>query len=168
MRSGLWLVFLWVGCHAAPAASTPPNSPPVPAPLPSTPKEPPARGPGARVTVKGKAGPTVFDVELALDGPSQERGLMFRKEVPAGTGMLFLFPSEDQHVFWMKNTLVPLDMLFLSKGRRIVGIVENAEPQTLTPRDPHAASQYVLEVAGGTAFARGMRVGDAVEFENVP
>ncbi len=94
---------------------------------------------------------------------------MFRKEVPAGTGMLFVFPAESPHVFWMKNTLVPLDMLFISKARTIAAIIENAEPLTLTPRDPHLPAQSVLELAGGTSsFARGIKVGDTVDFENVP
>ena len=122
----------------------------------------------SRVIIHSKTGIAVFDVELALDPASQERGLMFRKEVPPDTGMLFVFPAESPHVFWMKNTLVPLDMLFLSRARRIAGIIENAEPLTTTPRDPHVAAQYVLELAGGTSFARGIKVGDAVEFENVP
>jgi len=153
------LIFLWIGCHAAPAASSPKALVAVDAGLPERP---------ARVTLHAKAGPAVFDVELALDEPSQERGLMFRKEVPPDTGMLFVFPGESPHVFWMKNTLVPLDMLFLSKERRIVAIIENAEPLTLTPRDPRAPAKYVLEIAGGTSFARGFKVGDAVEFDGVP
>ena len=153
------LMLLWVGCHAAPAASSPKASPPLDAGSKSLP---------ARVIIHGRTSTAVFDVELALDEPSQERGLMFRKEIPPDTGMLFVFPAESPHVFWMKNTLVPLDMLFLSKTRKIVAIIENAEPLTLTPRDPQAPAQYVLEIAGGTAFARGMHVGDAVEFENVP
>jgi uncharacterized protein len=153
------LIALWVGCHAAPAASIPKAS----APPDAGPKAAPAR-----VIIHAKSGPAVFEVELALDEPSQERGLMFRKEVPPGTGMLFVFPAESPRVFWMKNTLVPLDMLFLSKARTIVGIIENAEPLTLTPRDPHVPAQSVLELAGGTAFARGFKVGDSVDFENVP
>ncbi len=126
------------------------------------------KSPPAKVIIHGHTAPAVFDVELALDEPSQEQGLMFRKVVPPDTGMLFVFPVERPHVFWMKNTLVPLDMLFISKSRKIVAIIENAEPLTLTPRDPHAPAQYVLEIAGGTSFARGFKVGDAVDFENVP
>jgi len=124
--------------------------------------------PKGRVVVHGRAGIAPFEVELALTEEARERGLMFRTEVAPGTGMLFVFPEVGPHVFWMKNTLVPLDMIFLGGDRRIVGIVENAEPKTLTSRDPHALSQYVLEVAAGTAFARGFRVGDLVEFENIP
>lgn len=124
--------------------------------------------PHGRLTIYSHGGPAVFDVELALDGPSHERGLMFRKEVPDGTGMLFVFPADGPRVFWMKNTLVPLDMLFISSAHKIVGILENTEPLTTSPRDPHAAARYVLELAGGTAFTKGLRVGDRVSFEGVP
>jgi uncharacterized protein len=124
--------------------------------------------PKASVVVHGRTGPTRFEVELALNDESREHGLMFRKEVPPGSGMLFVFPETGPHVFWMKNTLVALDMIFIGADRRIVGIVENAEPQTLSARDPGVPSQYVLEVASGTSFARGFRVGDVVDFEGVP
>jgi uncharacterized membrane protein (UPF0127 family) len=140
-------------------------SPPAAQPSTPGPTKEPTR---ARVVVHSKAGPAPFDVELALTNEARERGLMYRTEVPAGTGMLFVFPEEAEHVFWMKNTLVSLDMIFLGGDRRIVGIVENAEPRTLTSRDPGARSQYVLEVAAGTAFARGFHVGDLVDFEGVP
>jgi uncharacterized protein len=139
--------------------ASPPNAPPA---------KPAPTAPHGRVVVHGKTGPSPFEVELALTDETRERGLMFRTEVPLGTGMLFVFPEVGPHVFWMKNTLIPLDMVFLGGDRRIVGIVENAEPRTLTSRDPGAPSQYVLEVAAGTAFARGFRVGDSVEFEGVP
>jgi len=152
----------WVGCHAAPAVSGVSRGPPTPR------GESPTKATPARVVFHEKSNPIVFDVELALDPASQERGLMFRKEVPSDTGMLFVFPTESPHVFWMKNTLVPLDMLFLSRSRKVVAIIENAEPLTQTPRDPHVPAQYVLEIAGGTAFARGIKVGDVADFENVP
>jgi uncharacterized membrane protein (UPF0127 family) len=160
MRVLPWsLALLWVGCHAAPAASSTPTVKPA---------DSGSKAATARVIIHSHAAPVVFEVELALDEPSQEQGLMFRKVVPPDTGMLFVFPTESPHVFWMKNTLVPLDMLFLSSARKIVAILENAEPLTLTPRDPHASARYVLEIAGGTSFARGIKVGDQVDFENVP
>src|SRR4029077_6397086 len=81
--------------------------------------------PHARVALEGPSGPATFDVEIANDPASREHGLMFRTEVPAGTGMLFLFPEVSDHTFWMKNTLVPLDMIFIGADRRVVGIVEN-------------------------------------------
>ena len=73
-----------------------------------------------------------FRVELALTPEEQERGLMFREHLDADAGMLFVFEAPSAHVFWMKNTLIPLDMIFIGADWRIAGIVENAEPQTLT------------------------------------
>jgi uncharacterized membrane protein (UPF0127 family) len=124
--------------------------------------------PRARVALEGPGGPATFDVEIANDDASRERGLMFRTAVPAGTGMLFLFPEVSQHTFWMKNTLIPLDMVFIGPDRRVVGIVENAAPRTLSPRTPGVPSQAVLEVAGGTAFSLGWKPGTLVTYEGVP
>jgi uncharacterized membrane protein (UPF0127 family) len=121
-----------------------------------------------RVAIEGAAGPATFEVEIANDPQSRERGLMFRAAVPSGTGMLFLFPEISEHTFWMKNTLVPLDMVFIGADRRIVGIVENAAPRTLTPRTPGVPSQAVLEVAGGTALSLGWKVGTPINYEGVP
>lgn len=128
----------------------------------------PPRLPHGRVTIHSKSGPALFEVELALDPASHEKGLMFRQQVPEGTGMLFVFPEDGAHIFWMKNTLVPLDMIFLSAQGKVVGVIENTEPLTTAPRDPHAAARYVLEVAGGTAFAKGIRVGDKVDLDGAP
>jgi len=156
-RRHWWVLIASLACQQRAAAAPP-------APLPTA----PPGLPHARVAFQSRVGPTVFDVELALDAATHERGLMFRKEVPAGTGMLFVFPDEGPRVFWMKNTLVPLDMIFLASDRRVVGIIENAEPLTTSPRDPHVSARYVLEVAGGTAFAKGIHVGDLASFEGVP
>jgi uncharacterized membrane protein (UPF0127 family) len=81
--------------------------------------------------------------------------------------MLFLFEGQEVHNFWMKNTLIPLDMLFIDRDRKIVGIVENAEPQTLTSRRVDQPSKYVLEIGGGVAARLGIRPGTKVEFRDV-
>ena len=96
-----------------------------------------------------------FRVELALTPAEQERGLMFRQSLGADEGMLFVFDRQFVHTFWMKNTLIPLDMLFIDSDRRIVGIVENAEPQTLSGRSVGLPSQYVLEIGGGLSASSG-------------
>jgi uncharacterized membrane protein (UPF0127 family) len=139
-----------------------------PAAAPSSPEATAPELPLAEVIVWSQSGSTPLQVEVADDDASRERGLMFRTQVPSGHGMLFVFKSSSNHTFWMKNTLVPLDMVFVGSDLRIVGIVENAEPQTTSPRNPGASSQYVLEVAGGTAFAHGWRAGDRLELHNVP
>jgi uncharacterized membrane protein (UPF0127 family) len=122
----------------------------------------------ASATIDTGARKVTFRLELALTPQEQERGLMFRKSLDADAGMLFVSKFEGPHVFWMKNTLIPLDMIFIDDSGRIVGIVERAEPLTLVNRDVGVPSRYVLEVNGGWAEAHGVGAGDLVRFENVP
>ena len=82
-------------------------------------------------------------------------------------GMIFLFPVESQQTFWMKNTPIPLDMIFINRARRIVGIVEQAVPFTLEPRSVNGPSQYVLEIGGGLAKRYGIQIGDTVRFDGI-
>ncbi|HUB08485.1 MAG TPA: DUF192 domain-containing protein [Myxococcales bacterium] len=124
--------------------------------------------PVGEVVIVSRAGSTPLTVEVAADDHSREVGLMFRRQVPSGSGMLFAFPASSVHSFWMKNTLVPLDMIFVGADLRIAGIVENAAPLTLISRRVAAPSQYVLEVAGGTAFAHGWQTGDRLELHGIP
>jgi uncharacterized membrane protein (UPF0127 family) len=108
-----------------------------------------------------------LSVELAGDDASRERGLMWRSQLAPGTGMLFVFPEDENHSFWMKNTLIPLDMLFLADDGRVVGIVENAEPQSLDPRGVGQLSRFVLEVPGGWTAKNGVRPGSPAEIEGI-
>ncbi len=125
--------------------------------------------PPPRVVVETSTGQRLaVDVELARTDPERRKGLMDRPSLPEGTGMLFLFDQSAVQSFWMKNTLIPLDMLFIGEDGRIVGIVESAEPRTLTERTVGKSSRYVLEVNGGWSRAHGVRAGDRVRFENVP
>lgn len=131
-------------------------------------KRPEAGRPPARVVVETAAGKHLtVPVEVARTDAERARGLMRRAELAPDAGMLFLFEASEDHTFWMKDTLIPLDMIFIDEDGRIVGIVERAEPLTLTPREVGAASRYVLEVNGGWAAAHGVRTGDRVRFENV-
>jgi uncharacterized membrane protein (UPF0127 family) len=131
--------------------------------------EPTPPRPAPRVVVETpEGGRHAVAVELARTDAERERGLMFRRELAEDAGMLFLFEESDRHAFWMKNTLLPLDMLFIDEGGRVAGLVADAEPLTLTPRDPGVASRYVLEVRGGWAARHGVRPGARVRFENVP
>jgi len=104
-------------------------------------------------------------VEIADTGALRTRGLMWRTELPEGTGMLFIFPSEVVQSFWMRNTLIPLDMLFIDKRGRVVGVVQAAEPRTLTSRTVGKPSLYVLEVPGGWASRNAVRAGSVMELE---
>lgn len=103
-----------------------------------------------------------FKVEIAADDASRERGLMNRRYMPADHGMLFEFPSDAPVAFWMKNTYIPLDMIFLSRAGVVTNVVADAEPlsESVIPSGPPCAA--VLEVNGGVAAAIGVKVGDRV------
>ena len=120
---------------------------------------------GAMVLKDAFGGVHRLSVEIADTTPLRTRGLMWRKELLDGTGMLFIFPSEVVQSFWMRNTLIPLDMLFIDKDMRVVGVVQWAEPQTLTGRTVGRPSLYVLEVPGGWTSRNGVRAGSTVELE---
>ena len=123
----------------------------------------------ARVTIVNTAGESVqVDVELALTNEQREQGLMNRPQLAAGKGMLFVFPQEKNQTFWMKNTLIALDMIFIRADHTILGITADAEPLTLTPRGVEGQSLYVLEVPGGYSAAHRLAAGDRVKMDNVP
>lgn len=104
-----------------------------------------------------------FVVEVATTGEERAKGLMFRRELAPQKGMLFLFPDERQLSFWMKNTLIPLDMVFVSRDWRVVGIIERATPLSEESRGVPQPSQYVLEFIGGTVARLGINVGATVK-----
>ena len=106
-------------------------------------------------------------VELAKTEPERQRGLMNRPHLDENAGMLFLFEDEEEQGFWMKNTLIPLDMIFVRADMTVAGVVENAEPLTLDNRSVGTPSRYVVEVNGGWARARGITEGTQVRFEGV-
>jgi uncharacterized protein len=108
-----------------------------------------------------------FAVEIADTPAKRELGLQYRRELPADRGMIFLFPVESDHSFWMKNTFIPLDMIFISRDRKIVGIVEQAVPFSTDPRVVSVPSLYVLEINGGLSRRHGFRPGDTVRFEGI-
>lgn len=105
-------------------------------------------------------------VAMVARTPEQRAtGLMYRREMPAHEGMLFVFEEPATQCFWMKNTLIPLDMLFIDDGGRVVGLIERAEPLTTSPRDPGVPCRYVLEVNGGLCHSLDVCVGDRVRLE---
>lgn len=109
-----------------------------------------------------------FTVEIADEPAEQQRGLMERPTLSPDAGMLFIFPEILPRAFWMMNTWIPLDMLFIDGDKRIINIQENAMP-CQAPRPcvsyPSAApARYVLEIAGGRSRALGIRAGDMVHF----
>jgi len=121
-----------------------------------------------KIVISTKKGQEViFHVEIADTPAKRELGLQYRKELATERGMIFLFPAESQQTFWMKNTPLPLDMIFINRERKIVGIVEQAVPFTLEPRSVNGPSQYVLEINGGLSKHHGIKAGDTVRFEGI-
>ncbi|HOU55034.1 MAG TPA: DUF192 domain-containing protein [Myxococcota bacterium] len=106
-----------------------------------------------------------FRVEVASTPDQRERGLMFRRELGADRGMVFVFPREEPQTFWMKNTYVPLDMIFVASDGQVVGVVENARPLTLDPRTVEGAARMVLEVPAFGARRAGIGPGSRVRFD---
>jgi len=106
-------------------------------------------------------------VEIADTPAKREMGLQYRRELDDDQGMLFLFPAEEVLTFWMKNTPIPLDMIFIGSDMKIVGIVHDAVPFSLTTRSVGAPSRFVLEIKGGRVKRQGINVGDAVRFEGI-
>jgi uncharacterized membrane protein (UPF0127 family) len=123
--------------------------------------------PTAAVVVDTGERQVSFRVELARTEAEREQGLMYRQKLDADAGMLFLFERSFPQTFWMKNTLIPLDMLFITSDHKIAGIVANAEPLTLTTRGVGKPSQFVLEINGGLSAKLGIREGQAVQFRGV-
>lgn len=121
-----------------------------------------------KVTISTKQGREVnFRVEVADTPAKREMGLQHRRELADDRGMIFIFPVESQQSFWMKNTPIPLDMIFINRDRKIVGIVEQTTPFSLDPRSVSATSTYVLEIKGGLAKRHGIQAGDSVRFEGI-
>jgi hypothetical protein len=121
-----------------------------------------------RVVVSTKSGKEyVMRVEIADTPAKREMGLQYRNDLADDQGMLFLFSSEEVLTFWMKNTPIPLDMIFIGSDMKIVGIVHNAVPFSLSPRSVGAPSRFVLEIKGGLAKQKGIEAGDTLRFEGV-
>lgn len=153
------LLSLLVACEAAP------SSPPGPGPIDQQIKVEPHTP--SRVGLATSQGEVVVNVEVVSTPAKVQQGLMYREHLAPDAGMLFLMGYETDHAFYMRNTLIPLDMIFITKDLTIAGIVENAEPRTETLRRVGKTSLYVLEVNGGWTAAHHVAPGAKVRFENV-
>jgi uncharacterized membrane protein (UPF0127 family) len=109
-----------------------------------------------------KSGVQVFSVEMATTEEEKTTGLMYRKELPDGKGMLFDFSPEQQISMWMKNTYISLDMIFIRADGRILRIAENTEPLSTKIISSGGLAKGVLEVIAGTAQKYGIQPGDRV------
>jgi len=141
-------------CGTQGNGSTHEERPRPPAP-PPTPNE---------VVFLGSPGPLRVEVEVARTHPQRKQGLMHRKELGPMSGMIFVFDRDEDHAFWMKNTLISLDMIFIDRDEKIVGIVHEAVPLSLAQRSVGIPSRYVLEVQGGWAKKHGIKTGQAISF----
>lgn len=112
--------------------------------------------------IASKSGVHVFAVEIADNDAERAKGLMYRKELPEGQGMLFDFHREQEVSFWMQNTYIPLDMVFIRADGRILRIAENTEPLSTKLIPSGGPVRAVLEVIGGTTRKLGIAPGDRV------
>src|SRR5207237_6429855 len=109
-------------------------------------------------------------VEIAADDSTRGQGLMFRDQLPPDHGMIFLFPQSGDYPFWMKNTLIPLDMIWIDDQRRIVNVAANVPPCKADPCPSVPAggnAKYVLEVAAGVAARHGFAKGQTLRVDGV-
>ena len=107
-------------------------------------------------------------LEIANDDELRAQGLMFRDRLAPDAGMLFFFERDGEYGFWMKNTRIPLDMIWIDSNRRVAHVKFNVPPCHADPcpsYPPHAQARYVLEVAGGVAQKHGIKAGDVLRFE---
>ncbi len=118
--------------------------------------------PDARGATKLKVAGKEVIVELALTAWEHQQGLKHRRWLPDGHGMLFVFPEESRHSFWMKDTYIPISIAFISNGG-IITQIESMEPLSLRSHVSREAVKYALEMTGGWFERNNVKVGDKVE-----
>jgi uncharacterized membrane protein (UPF0127 family) len=116
------------------------------------------------VTLKTDSGPHSFNIEIANTGGERALGLMYRRELAADAGMLFLYDPPQPITMWMRNTILPLDMIFIGTDGRVHRIESRTEPFSTEIISSEGTVQGVLEVNAGTADKIGLKVGDEVDF----
>ncbi len=116
------------------------------------------------ISIQSATQTSTITAEIADTEEKQDYGLMNRSSLDENSGMLFVFDTDETHSFWMKDTLISLDMIFINAAKNIVFIEENATPLSETPIVPTEACRYVLEVNGGFVASHGVSVGDTVTF----
>jgi uncharacterized membrane protein (UPF0127 family) len=117
------------------------------------------------LTIVTAGGPQRFVVELAKTREQKERGLMFRQDLAADAGMLFVYASDGEVDMWMANTLLPLDMIFFAADGRITKVAERTVPLSEATIGSDGPVRGVLEVNGGTASRLGIKVGDRLTYK---
>jgi uncharacterized membrane protein (UPF0127 family) len=153
----LALLLLVIGCTKA--------MPPAEPAATTTPAPPAQTHAGPRVIFPDGF---VVKVEIADDSDTRAQGLMYRDHLGPGLGMLFFFPESGEYPFWMKNTRIPLDMIWIDADRRIAHVTSDVPPCRVADcpsYPPNAISRYVLEVDAGVAKQHGLKAGDPLRFE---
>lgn len=162
---------LLCACAEQPAAQTAAKAAPAPAPPPAA-ASAPAKTAGAvgkppagfeALEVTTPTGRTRFFVEIADNDAEREKGLMFRTELAPDRGMLFDFHTPREVAFWMHNTLIPLDIIYIQPNGVVLSIARNATPKSDTPIPSGGPVSGVLELAGGRAAEIGLMPGDRIE-----
>lgn len=105
-----------------------------------------------------------IDIEIADNDTERSKGLMYRSSMPDSVGMLFIFEVSEPQSFWMKNTLVPLDIIYVDENKQIVTIQANTKPLSEEPIPSYRSAQYVVEVVAGFCQRYGIKEGDSIAF----
>jgi len=158
------LVVALAALAACTKATPPEQQTPVTHDVPPTPQVPDTR---PRVVLTGSSGEAAVHVEVVATDPLIEKGLMYRQHLPPDDGMLFLMGVEDDWRFWMKNTLIPLDIMFITRDMTVAGILFDMRPLDTKSKGVDRPTLYVLEVNAGWAKAHGIAAGAKVAFEGV-
>lgn len=153
-----------LGCNAQPEAA----ADPVPNAAAAAPTAAPSGLPLIPVQIQSGGRTHAFTVEVAQTPEEQAQGLMSRPSLGLAAGMLFPFHPPREASFWMKNTLIPLDMIFIGNDGRIESIGANATPQSLEPVRSRGTVAAVLEIAGGRSAQLGLKAGDRVVWTGGP
>ena len=144
-----WCLALALSCHAAVAGAD-------------------AACDASRVDLRGPSGRAQFSVEVVDTPAERARGLMFREGMARSAGMLFVYEAPQAAVFWMENTLIPLDMIFADASGRVTHVHSDARPLDRTPIDGGEGVQFVLEVNGGLAARLGIGPGAEMRHPAIP
>lgn len=116
----------------------------------------------SKLSIETASGSHAFDVELAVSARQQSQGLMFRRDMRSDAGMLFDYRVPTRIMMWMKNTFIPLDMIFIGEDGKIINIAQRTIPHSEATIVSKARARAVLEVNGGTVSRLGIKVGDRV------
>lgn len=156
---GIWLVFFYNDADHQP-----------PGPIPGQSIEPQFKKEGELAFLEAPQGDTLqtVDIEIAEDPNEIQYGMMYRRTMDPHTGMLFLMKKQQRQSFYMKNTYVSLDIIYINDSLRIVSIQENAEPLQEKSLPSEGPALYVLEVLGGYCQRHGIDSGDYVKWRRTP